>query len=108
MTAPLTSHLKYTHKNIPFIQSERVFIRSIFIVNLSVAEDSDDEEWAEETQETAEIEPQLSSMTLSSNTSERSHEEKLEMFYNFVEVRNLNLVQSDTSGCQDVSLRQIT
>jgi len=50
-----------------------------------VAEDSDDEEWAEETQETAEIEPQLSSMTLSSNTSERSHEEKLEMFYNFVE-----------------------
>lgn len=51
-----------------------------------VAEDfDDDEEWAEEVQENPEIEQQLSSMTLSSNTSERSHEERLEMFYNFVE-----------------------
>ena len=56
----------------------------------SVAEDfDDDEEWAEEVQENPEIEQQLSSMTLSSNTSERSHEERLEMFYNFVEVINL-------------------
>jgi len=51
-----------------------------------VGEDfDDDEEWAEEGQENTEMEQQLSSMTLSSNTSERSHEEKLEMFYNFVE-----------------------
>jgi len=51
-----------------------------------VAEDfGDDDEWAEDTQENPEIEQQLSSMTLSSNTSERSLEAKLELFYNFVE-----------------------
>ena len=52
----------------------------------TVAEDHDDEEWAEEAQESPELEQQLSSMTLSSNTSERSHEERLEMFFNFTEV----------------------
>ena len=53
---------------------------------ITVAEDHDDEEWAEEAQESPELEQQLSSMTLSSNTSERSHEERLEMFFNFTEV----------------------
>jgi len=45
----------------------------------------DEEEWAEEAQDETQIEQQLSSLTVSSNTSEKSHEEKLEMFYNFVE-----------------------
>lgn len=47
--------------------------------------DESDEEWAEESQQTAEIEQQLSNATLSSGTSDKSHEEKLEIFYNFVE-----------------------
>jgi len=50
-----------------------------------VAEEWDDEEWAEESQQTTEIEQQLSNATLSSSTSDKSHEEKLETFYNFVE-----------------------
>lgn len=45
----------------------------------------DDEEWAEESQQTSEIEQQLSNATLSSNTSDKSHEERLEIFFNFVE-----------------------
>lgn len=45
----------------------------------------DEEEWAEEAQEGAGIEQQLSSLTVSSTTSERSDEERLEMFFKFVE-----------------------
>ena len=53
----------------------------------SVADEwDDDEEWAEESQQTSEIEQQLSNATLSSNTSDKSHEERLEIFFNFVEV----------------------
>ena len=47
----------------------------------------EDEEWAEETtEEVGEIEQQLSTVTVSSNNSEKSHEEKLEFFYNLLEV----------------------
>jgi len=47
--------------------------------------DDSDEEWAEECQQTSEIEQQLSNATLSSGTSDKSHEEKLEIFFSFVE-----------------------
>lgn len=46
--------------------------------------DEEEEEWAEEVQENGELEPQLSSLTISSD-QDKSHEEKLEMFFNFVD-----------------------
>ena len=56
---------------------------------LTVAEADEDEEWAEETTEGAGgegIDAQLSSLTVSSD-QDKTHEEKLEIFFNFVEVR---------------------